>query len=229
MNFWDELKNHFNISLLLPLAVGSVFTVAFQSFQALYGQSGDDLQRILTQAMVFFATLTIGGAVRFYFFYALGKKTNQIKARTFTDFISQFFVEWVIVEVRIQLRTLSYLLLLIVPGVIEALRLSISPIHVFFNPKMEQDDFDPIHTSRNTLNSKETKTLLILFLINFIILGLQLSLVGGSFFSGGVEFFKALLCIPIITFTSYFYYIYIYHLYLHYSKLNKIKSTQNLK
>lgn len=217
MNFWDELKNNFNTSLILPLFISAVLIVFAQSLPSVLGNGYDDVERISLQAAVFFATLIIGGIAKFYFFFVLGKKKDILKDRSFSDFISKLFVEWIVVEIRIQLRTLFYLLLLIIPGLIEALRLSLAPVHVFFNPEMEHEDFDPVLSSRKTLDFNEIKTLAALFFINIFVLGLQFAVTGGSLFSSGTQLLKAILCIFITALTSYIYYVYISYLYFHYS------------
>ena len=225
MNFQHELKKYFTLPLLLPLFLSSVIIVIVQSAPSLFDNATDDIERITTQALIFITTLTVGGFAKFYFFYILGKKTNHISIQSFKEFFTKLFLEWIVIEIRVQLRTLFYLLLLIVPGVVEALRLSLSPVHVFFNSQMEDEEFDPIHASRDSLSLTEKKNLSILFLINAFVLGMQLLVTGGSLFQGGLSLIKAISSILIITLTSYLYYIYISYLYSHYDQNTKKDQT----
>jgi hypothetical protein len=216
MTFWDDLKLNFKLSLTTPLLVGSIAIVFIQSAPTLLPETNDDIKRISIQAAVFFTALVISGLTKFYFFFKLGKSKGVVSNATFGSFSSRLLVEWFVVEVRIQLRTLFYSLLLLIPGLVEALRLSLAPVHVFFNKKMEEDDFDPVHASRDALNLNEIRSLSGLLIVNALAIGLQLSVTGGSLFSDGASLAKALLCILVIFFTSYFYYIYINHLYFYY-------------
>ena len=215
MNFWDEFKSHFKAPLLLPLFVSSVLVMAISSPLSVSVNTHDDFERISSRTFIFLTSLIIGGATKFYFFFLLGKKKDILKDQNLGDFISKLFIEWTIVEIRIQLRTLCYLLMFILPGVLEGLRLSLAPVHVFFNPKMEQEDFDPIHASRNSLNFNDN-TLVTLFFINIFAFGFNLLVTGGNLFSSGAPLFKALMFIFITPLISYIYYIYINYLYFQY-------------
>ena len=241
MSFWDNQKKFFSNTYLAPLITSSIFVTIVQSISVQYGNSQSDAKRITAQAIAFFITLAIGGIAKAYFFYLIGKSQGVLESQKFGRFLNKVLVEWVIAEIRIQLRTLFYLVIPIIPGVIiiflihgsltsvfylvpfaipgliEALRLSLAPVHVFFNPKMEDEEFDPIHASRDSITLKEKSVLFILFALTVFSLGLQMSVSGGNVFAGGAQLFKALAFIPIAVLSSYVFFIYIIQLYFQFN------------
>jgi len=213
MNFWDRLKNY-DLKILTPLVFSSFAFVLIQSVAKYFTNTGDDYQRILIQLTSFLIGITITGIAKVYFFYLYGRKVKLLQHKSFSAFFSKVFSEWIVVEVRVQLRVLFFLLALIVPGIIEALRLSLAPLYVFLSPKMADEEFDPVTESRKKISLGQTSVLIILFLIHAASIALGFMFVDGSFFSSGRDFSKAILNVITMTLSTYFYYIYIAHLYL---------------
>lgn len=87
--------------------------------------------------------------------YRIGKYGGCHNKDSWSDFVFSRFGDWLVTEVRVLLRVILYTLFLIVPGIIESVRLSLAPLFVFYSKKMKDPYFDPIKSSREkiTLNS----------------------------------------------------------------------------
>ncbi len=113
-------------------------------------------------------SLIFGGIIKVHSFYFFSNSIKKNENLSLQKFISKNFTDWVVVEVRAQVRVLIGLVLFILPGVYEAIRLSLSTSYVFLDDRMNNESFDPILESRNEIDYKSSY-FAPLFLITFIL------------------------------------------------------------
>ena len=181
----------------------------------------DDRQMVLYAFMSILVALLFSSVIKVYCFFQMGQKFNLIEDKTSLSFLSRTFADWMVTEVRIQFRVLIGLLLFIVPGVIEALRLSLSLPLVFLDEKrMSDKSFDPIFASRDFLDLKNKH----LISLSFVFIVLPLALFAAfnseaSFFQSSAHMIKGLLTSLIFSLTTVFSYLYLIFLYCEFSNL----------
>lgn len=216
MTFQYTFKKYLSSEVFTYTFIASVSMVLCTSvFDTLIKFNGyDDATRISYKLFAFIIVLFIGAVLKSYVFFLMGKKEQLIKQPHYFDFIKTVFSEWMITEVRIQFRVLIGLLLFILPGVLESLRLSLASVFVFYNPKMKDPTYDPVMDSRETLHLKNTKPLAILFILSLTSLAVGLILSNANFFNGGAGFLKALLSSFLNSLLILATYSYLLHLYI---------------
>lgn len=175
----------------------------------------DDRQMVLYALMSLLVALIFSSIIKVYCYFHMGQKLKLIKEDSPVALLSRTFADWMVTEVRIQFRILVGLLLFIVPGVIEALRLSLAlPIVFLDKDKMKDKTFDPVFASRDFLDLKNKHLMSLAFV--FIILPLIAFLAfnnQGSFFESNTNMLKGLfasLAFSLVTVFSYLYLIFLY-------------------
>ncbi|MGH1468157.1 MAG: hypothetical protein ACRBBP_04650 [Bdellovibrionales bacterium] len=114
----------------------------------------NDSDQLRFALMTFMVSLLFGGFIKIYSFFHFGAILNLHKETSLMTFAALHFSDWIVTEVRAQVRVLLRLFLLIIPGVIEAVRLSFALPSVFLNPNMKDPHYDPIEDSRDKLPLK---------------------------------------------------------------------------
>lgn len=108
----------------------------------------------------------------------------QIKNQNTEEFLTYSknnFSDWFTVHILTQIRVLLFGLLLIIPGVIEAVRLSLSIPMVFLDKRMNDSFFNPIMESRKVLRLNSSlfwKAFMVFIPLNAVILILTLASTG---------------------------------------------------
>lgn len=229
MTFQNIFKKYLTSEVFFYTFIASISMILCTSvFENLIKFNGyDDATRISYKLFAFVLVLILGAILKSYVFFAIGQRENILKESGYCDFIKKIFSEWMIVEVRVQFRVLIGLLLLIVPGVIESLRLSLASIMVFYNPKMDDPSYDPVMDSRAILNFNNARPLVIIFLFSIMSLGVGLALSSANFFDGGLGFFKALLSSFLNALLILATYSYLVHLYLTVTSLSTTSNKEN--
>lgn len=125
-----------------------------------------DEMRIALMALVI--SIFFGGAIKVYVFFTFGNLTGMHNETSIVHFNNSRLLNWMVTEIRTQFRVLIRLFLFIIPGVIEAVRLSIALPYVFWDRRMKDPYFDPVTESleRLPMNSKH---LMPLFFYTWII------------------------------------------------------------
>jgi len=216
MTFKHTFQKHIFSETFIYIFIASVTMVLCNSvFENLIKYNGfSDGLRISYKLFSFCIVMIIGAVLKTYVFYWIGQKEKIINFANYFEFLKKNFSDWMITEVRVQFRVLIGLLLFIIPGVLEALRLSLASVFVFYSPKMSDPTYDPVLSSREVLNLKNYEPLYILFTLSALNLAVSMLLANANFFDGPVGFLKASLS----SFSNAVFimatYSYLVHLYL---------------
>lgn len=109
----------------------------------------NDLDQMRFAMMAFLFALIFGSVIKIYSFYTFAKHLKIIKEDDdIYSFTGSKITDWAIIEIRAQVRVLLRLFLFIIPGIVEAIRLSLSVPYVFLDKRMKDPTFDPIEESR---------------------------------------------------------------------------------
>lgn len=114
----------------------------------------NDNDQLRFALMTFLISLIFGALIKVYAYFHFGSILNLHNETSPVSFTTLHWSDWVVTEVRAQVRVLLRLFLFIIPGVIEAVRLSFALPSVFFNSKMKDPHYDPIEDSREKLPLK---------------------------------------------------------------------------
>ncbi len=114
----------------------------------------NDLDQLRFALMTFMVSLIFGALIKVYSFFHFGRILNLHKVDSPAKFTTLHWSDWVVTEVRTQVRVLLRLFLLVVPGIVEAVRLSFALPIVVFNENMSDPHYDPIEISREKIQLK---------------------------------------------------------------------------
>lgn len=161
-------------SIIFFIAIIEAMAEDFLMYHLFGSQTDSD--RILGALSSILVILPFQFLIYTYVPWHLGKK-DGLHALPYFAFLQKHFVEWLSTMIRVMIRTFLFFLLLIVPGLIESLRLSMSGYNVFFNKNMNDKSFDPVLASRTKLTWK-TEYLTVLFFLVFVFQILLLTTMG---------------------------------------------------
>jgi|GEM_PF-3640024 len=205
-------SSQFAVVLMLTLTQ-SVIIGYFQIY--IKSQTYNDQQQMQVALFSLFVTLIFSSVLKAYCSFHMGKSSGLVSDENLLDFIKRTFVDWVITEVRAQIRVLIGLCLFIVPGIIEALRLTLSVPITFYDKRMSNKTFDPIDESRELLHMKNpvlwTLFGLVILAPTFVYILLQNGEV--SFFESPISMARA--CFSALVFSLLTSYTYLYFTFLY--------------
>ena len=205
-------SSQFAVVLMLTLTQ-SVIIGYFQIY--IKSQTYNDQQQMQVALFSLLVTLIFSSVLKAYCSFHMGKSLGLIDDENTLAFTKRTFADWVITEVRAQIRVLIGLCLFIIPGIIEALRLTLSVPITFYDKRMSDKTFDPVHESRDFLNIKNpilwTLFGLVFIAPTFVYIILQ---------NGEVSFFKSPLsmlrsCFAALIFSLLTSYTYLYFTFLY--------------
>lgn len=152
MTFTETFKKYLKSNIFICLLLFSFSVQLASDLSKLYIQKSvySDYGTLIASLYTFLFSLIVGGFVKAYVLYSMGQDENYISKDQsyFAVFISKVS-DWITTEVRYQLRCLLLLLLFIIPGLVESIRLSLSVPMVFWDKDMADESFDPIHSSKD--------------------------------------------------------------------------------
>lgn len=205
-NYKDFLySSRFAVVYLLTLTQ-SVIIGFFQVF--IKAETYNSQQTLRVALVSFLVTIVFASILKAYCSFHMGKMLGLVQDDDLTDFTKRTFADWAIAEVRAQVRVLIGLFFFIVPGLIEALRMSLAIPYVFYDKRMEDKSFDPVLESRETLHLKHPDLIRLFLLIIVAPIFLFLAFQNGNapFFTDQVSMIRASLsALAFALFTSYTY------------------------
>ena len=102
-----------------------------------------------------------------YFAYKFLQNKEGVSVESFNDFLAETIVPLIIASIKAVFVVIGYLCLLIVPGIIKGLRLSLLTYTVFFDPRVRGQRISPLKAAQET-----TKGALLSILGVYLVLGL---------------------------------------------------------
>jgi hypothetical protein len=189
----------------------------------------NDQQQVQVALVSFVVSIIFSAILKAYCSFHMGKTLGLLADDTIPDFIKRTFADWAITEIRTQIRVLIGLLLFIIPGLIEALRLSLAMPFVFYDKRMDDKTFDPVFESRELLHLKNP---ILVHLFGLIILApimLFLAFQNGSapFFEDSASMLRsAIAALAFALFTSY---TYLYFAFLYKNTVLKNRDLNDTK
>ncbi len=159
------LSNHFIVIFAL-LFTQELFISFTQVLMKTEAYSDSDEQRVALIALAI--SILFGASIKVYIFFTYGNLTKMHKETSLIHFNNSRIADWMITELRIQFRVFLRLFLLIIPGVIEAVRLSFALPYMFWDKRMKDPYFDPIEESLKQL-PLDSKLLIPLFFYTWIV------------------------------------------------------------
>jgi len=206
-------SSQFAVVYLLTLTQ-AVLIGFFQVF--IKTETYNDQQEVRVALVSFLVTMIFSAILKAYCSFQMGKTLNLIDDNSLGSFTKRTFADWAITEVRAQVRVLIGLLLFIIPGLIEALRLALAMPFVFFDKRMERKSFDPVHESREILHLKNP---ILIHLFGLIIIAPILLFV--TFQNGNTPFFENTISMLRASLAALAYALYTAYTYLYLTFLYK--------
>ena len=102
-----------------------------------------------------------------YFTYKFLQNKEGKSVESFNDFLTETIVPLIIASLKAVFVVIGYLFLLIIPGIIKGLRLSLITYTVFFDPRVREQQIPPLKAAQET-----TKGALLSLLSVYLFLGL---------------------------------------------------------
>jgi len=211
-------SSHFAVVYLLTLTQ-AVIIGFFQVF--IKSETYNDQQAIRVALISFLVTMIFSAILKAYCSFHMGKMLDLVKDEDLTKFAKRTFADWAITEIRAQVRVLIGLCLFIIPGIIEALRLSLAIPYVFYDKRMKDKTFDPIHKSREVLYLKNPVMIPLLLIVILAPILLFLAFQNGQkpFFEDQTSMIRA--AISALAFALFTSYTYLYFAFLYKESLSK--------
>ncbi len=167
--FLDFLSSHKFIIIFLCIITEFLFIDLLSSI--FFNNSTTDQARILKTLLQVVIATPSAIFIYTYIHWSFGEKyslINNAEIPSYLNFVKKHLLEWVLIQIRSFARAIMYSFMLVIPGLIESVRLMFSPLHVFFNQNMKDPYYDPIIESRESIKPF-SKSLLLLFLVSFML------------------------------------------------------------
>jgi len=229
LNFKDAFKGFVSSSHFVVVFLLTFTQMILISFLQMVVQKDtyNDQQAMKFAVLSFFTTVIFSALLRLYCSFHMGKILKIIEDEDFSSMVKRTALDWTVVEIRAQFRVLVGLLLFIIPGLIEALRLSLSTPYVFYDKRMDDKTFDPIHESRRVLDLQNKKLLPLFALTMLAPLIIFLALQNGapSFFESFGSMLRSAFVSLILSLLTTCTFLYLAFLYKESTSTNNNKIT----
>ena len=157
--FWVLKRLTLTFGLIwLPFSVLVLFSVSFLL-------PGFSLGSIKLSLSLFEKCFTIFLVPYFTYKFLQNKEGNSVE--NFNDFLAETIVPLIIASIKAVFIVIGYLFLLVIPGIIKGLRLSLLTYTVFFDPRVRGKQISPIKAAQET-----TKGALLSILGVYLVFGL---------------------------------------------------------
>ncbi len=187
-------------------------------------KSYNDTDQVKFLLITFLITLIFGAYIKIYSIFIFGDFLKLHSKKSILEFLKPHLINWIVIEARFQVRVILRLFLLIIPGILELLRLSLCIPMVFLDSRMSDPHFDPIKESLNKLPLK-SPFLMPLFIFTLIIpLLISLSINSEKIiFESPINILLGIVTALVQSIGIVISYAYIFHIYL---LINKKEKTQ---
>ncbi len=215
-------SKHFTIVFLLVFT--QLITLNFAQI-LIKTNSYSDTDQIKFTLIAFLINLFFGAYIKIYSIFTFGDLLKLHSKKSVLNFLKPHLVNWIIIEARFQVRVILRTFLLIIPGILENLRLSLSIPMVFLDSRMNDPHFDPIKESRNKLSLNSPFLIpLFIFTLIFPLLIFLATNQGKIIFESPINMLLGIVTTLAQSISVIISYAYIFHIYL---LLNKGKKTQD--
>jgi len=119
-------KNYFRDLGQILFSFCLLLFITMSARQRLISNDSSEVERLVVMSTALIITLFLNGLLKLSFFYTLGRHKKNHLFDSFKNFSKSIFMEWVNVEIRVQLRVLLTFIVSLIPFV--CLFLLLSPV-----------------------------------------------------------------------------------------------------